>query len=408
MASGARVPVRIRARRFDPGAAGRRIPLTAGGTGLLAAGSALVALAYPLGSRPLLLGGAAALAFVAIAVLLVHRPVATGPVSVQLAQDRLTEGGAATVRVDAARACGRWLLAVPERLGGPRALSGSADYTLADAPRGAHQLGPVLARVTDPFGLAERRVVVAPPTELLVWPRVEHLLDRPGTRRSQDAPEQPRRTQRWSTGTDLVGAHPYQPTDDLRRVLWRVYARTGALHVQDSEQGLDDRLILVCDTGRDAGRTPEVLDVAARLAASVLGYFTGQGWDLVLRAGPYSVRGRGGAVRSAALDALARMQPGGPTVSALCQDLVAGRLRGHVVVVSAGLGADDVRVVQRLVSRGLSVLVVALLWDPDALAGSTGAAAAGARVVALRPDEDVGAVVRRAVLLGSGLAGAAR
>jgi len=206
-------------------------PLTATGAGVLGLAALAVALSGPLRSAPLALLGASLAVLVVLGAASTRRRIRAGSVGLELSADRVEEGAAVQVAVGSGRNR-RLLLELPGPVGGTRPLAGAQTEQLAELPRGLWTLGPVLERVGDPFGLAERQVPVGAPVQLLVRPRVEEVLDRPESRRAQESPERPRLSRRWPSGTDPAGANPYLRGDDLRRVLWRAYARTSRLPVR--------------------------------------------------------------------------------------------------------------------------------------------------------------------------------
>ena len=112
---------------------------------------------------------------------------------------RLAEGETVAMEVGltASRRISTFILEerLPEGLGDPArvAVAGLAggeeishSYRLTCRRRGVYQLGPLVARWGDPFGLTQRETVLAEPFDLLVHPAVEYVQDRPLTRLFED------------------------------------------------------------------------------------------------------------------------------------------------------------------------------------------------------------------------------
>jgi uncharacterized protein (DUF58 family) len=116
--------------------------------------------------------------------------------------------------------------------------------------------------------------MIAEPYELLVHPRVENVSDRPLTRQFEDPPIRPPVSKPWPSGLEFYGMREYAPGDDLRRIVWRAYARTGKLMVREAEQGITDRITIVLSTdrgahSRDAEGLSESFEAGVRAAASL-------------------------------------------------------------------------------------------------------------------------------------------
>lgn len=140
---------------------------------------------------------------------------------------------------------------VLERLGGNA--TSSVAYTVRADVRGRYDVGPLVVRVTDPFGLCE--VVRAFPTvdTLRVIPRVVPL--QPVRLTGQFAGSGESRTRSVAVhGEDDVATREYRYGDDLRRVHWRSTARVGELMVRREEQPWESKATIVLDTRLRAHR----------------------------------------------------------------------------------------------------------------------------------------------------------
>jgi len=129
------------------------------------------------------------------------------------------------------------------------------------------------------------------------------------------------RAQRVGDGTELAKVRPFVPGDRLRRVNWRVSARSDQLHVNAMHADADARVVLLVDALNDVGEShglggsPSSMDITVRAAATLAGHYLRRGdrvglrvfgaWQLTripARAGQVQVR--------RILDALAVVKPG--------------------------------------------------------------------------------------------------
>jgi uncharacterized protein (DUF58 family) len=108
-------------------------------------------------------------------------------------------------------------------------------YRVHPTMRGVHQLGPLRARITDPFGLAEFERELAGQSRVVVVPRTIGLVGLPGgsgTGAGDDGSVRLRSGQ----GEDDAVVRQYRQGDDLRRVHWRSTARRDELMVRVEER----------------------------------------------------------------------------------------------------------------------------------------------------------------------------
>ncbi|GIE37067.1 membrane protein [Actinoplanes italicus] len=140
---------------------------------------------------------------------------------------------------------------VLERLGAHQA--SSVAYTVRADVRGRYPIGPLMVRLTDPFGLCELtrsfpsvdRLTVIP--QVFPLPRVRLAGEYAGTGES-------RARSVAVHGEDDAATREYRRGDDLRRVHWRSTARTGELMVRREEQPWESRATVVLDTRSYAHR----------------------------------------------------------------------------------------------------------------------------------------------------------
>lgn len=151
-------------------------------------------------------------------------------------------------------------------------------YDLPATQRGHWRLGPPLATVNDPLGLATRiwPVTVDEPV-LRITPRVWELPQQ-GDAAGPGSAGEPTPSRVGLAGQDDVLVREHRHGDDLRRVHWRLSAKVGELMVRLEEHPSDPAVTLLVDNrasahvGEGADSTLEwgisfVASVAARLLA---------------------------------------------------------------------------------------------------------------------------------------------
>ena len=270
-------------------------------------------------------------------------------------------------------------------------------YQIRCQRRGAYKVGPLVAVAADPLGLSRRERVIAEPFELLVHPRVEIVSDRPLTRQFEDPPIRPPVSKPWPSGLEFYGMREYAPGDDLRRIVWRATARTGKVMVREAEQGITDRITVIVDTdrgghSRDAAGVSESFEAAARVAASLGVRHLRDGYEVrcETNGGPLTRPLRGAGSQLMLLDALARMEMVREPLSKALMRLVTNPRRdAHNILVTPHLGAQQAAQLRLLLNTGVSVLVVALIWDEEATETLTTAAALGCQVAGVHPGQDL-------------------
>ncbi|HEX4721040.1 MAG TPA: DUF58 domain-containing protein [Pseudonocardiaceae bacterium] len=108
-------------------------------------------------------------------------------------------------------------------------------YRVHPTMRGVHQLGPLRARITDPFGLAEFERELAGQSRVVVVPRTVALVGLPGGSGTGVGDDGSVRL-RSGQGDDDAVVRQYRQGDDLRRVHWRSTARRDELMVRVEER----------------------------------------------------------------------------------------------------------------------------------------------------------------------------
>jgi len=144
-----------------------------------------------------------------------------------------------------------------------------ASYRLPTEARGAFEIGPLEASVTDPFGLATRTRTVAPVAELVVYPHVDRILPLPHTSGNDQMATGSHPTAMGPSGYDFYALRGYQVGDDLRRVHWPSTARRDELMIRQQEMPWQGRATVVLDT-RGRFHTAATFETAVSAAASIV------------------------------------------------------------------------------------------------------------------------------------------
>ncbi|CAM3536893.1 DUF58 domain-containing protein [Nocardioides dubius] len=273
--------------------------LTSRGRSFLAAGITAVVCAIVLGQPALTRVGVLLLVLPVLCALLVGRNryqlslnrtlspglVAAGqPATVQLTlhNDARIRTGLLLVEDQLPYALGNRPRFVVDGLkaGSPR----STTYQVRSDVRGNFTIGPLLVRVSDPFGLVELGRSFHASTQLVVTPRTVPLPPVPiGGAWTGAGDNRPRA---FATGSaEDVTVREYRRGDDLRRVHWRSSARTGELMVRREEQPWQSRATLVLDNRATAHRgtgASSSLEAAVSHAASIAAHLTQRGFTVRL------------------------------------------------------------------------------------------------------------------------------
>ncbi|MER3421057.1 MAG: DUF58 domain-containing protein [Chloroflexota bacterium] len=116
-------------------------------------------------------------------------------------------------------------------------------YPVLCTARGEHTFGPARLRTGDLFGFVEREAEVPSVHRLLVYPRVLPVRG-PGIPSRQVLGPLRARRRILEDPLLVAGVREYLPGDSLRRVHWKVSARTGTLHTKLLEPSTDLSLLL--------------------------------------------------------------------------------------------------------------------------------------------------------------------
>lgn len=123
-------------------------------------------------------------------------------------------------------------------------------YALHASRRGRHQIGPLLVRNLDPFGLATHDMAFSSVTPLSVTPHV-YELSSAGSGTAGDHVTD-RSSSSGLVGADDVLVRDYRPGDEVRRVHWRSTAKIGKLMVRREEQSWSPTTRIVIDNRANA------------------------------------------------------------------------------------------------------------------------------------------------------------
>ena len=387
--------------------------LTTSGLVLVFMTAAFWFLGWLVGGRPLYL-----ISYVLLLVLIVSYVLGRRPLTLEGlrsdARPRFAEGETIDmeVRLTAGRRLSTFILEeqVPPGLGEtPRIAVPSIDggqevshaYKLSCSRRGVYNIGPLVVKWGDPFGLTQRQAVLAEPTEMLVHPGVEFVQDRPLTRLFEDPPIRPPVSKPWPQGLEFYGMRAYTPGDDIRRIVWRAFARTGQLLVRESEQGITDKITIILDQDErhhTRGEVSDSFEAAVKAAASLGVRHLREGYQVTLEGngGRLLPPVRGGNSQMRLLDTLARVERSRESVVDPIMRLVSDPSRDtHVVVITPRLHAEAASRLNFLLQRGASVLVAAVIWDDDSEDTLGAAASLGCQVVELRPNVPLAVSFRR-------------
>jgi uncharacterized protein (DUF58 family) len=233
---------------------------------------------------------------------------------------------------------------VLERLGPHQA--SSVAYTVRADVRGRYDIGPLVVRLTDPFGLCELIRSFATVDRLTVIPQV---VDLPTVRLAGEymGSGESRARSVAVHGEDDAATREYRHGDDLRRVHWRSTARVGELMVRREEQPWESRATVVLDT-RTTGHRGEGPTASFEWAVSAIASVA-----VHLRHGGYKLR----MVTDAGIDIDASEADG------------EGVLLDHLAEVRLSPQADVASLVERIRRRsdgGLVIGVFGLLSPAEA------------------------------------------
>ncbi|AHI00488.1 DUF58 domain-containing protein [Kutzneria viridogrisea] len=242
-------------------------------------------------------------------------------------------------------------------------------YQLRPVLRGIQQVGPLMARVTDPFGLAEYDRQLLGHSKLIVVPRVYPLSGLPGGA-GMGAGEDGMVRLRSGQGEDDAVVRNYRHGDDMRKVHWRSTARRDELMVRVEETPWRGGTTVLLDHRASAHRgtgPTSSLEWVISFAASVCLHLHRNGQHVRLVTEDGRVLAGGGRETGHSdlevLDALAALNPSHQRDLVCTSDPAGGQ---EMVAV---LGATNVAAATELckhrprTSRSLAVLLDVSAWE---------------------------------------------
>jgi uncharacterized protein (DUF58 family) len=248
-------------------------------------------------------------------------------------------------------------------------------YRVHPIMRGVHQLGPLRARITDPFGLAEFERELAGQSRIVVVPRTVPLIGLPGGSGTGVGDDGSVRL-RSGQGEDDAVVRQYRQGDDLRRVHWRSTARRDELMVRVEERPWRGGTTVLLDRrmGAHRGNGPGAsLEWAVSLCGSICVHLhqCGQQVRLVAEDGQVLVgdNAETGYSDDVVLDALAMLQQTHSRELSCGVDPGAGH---ELVAIMGAITATEAAELARVRSRRARSLAV--LLDVPTWAGESPAA----------------------------------
>jgi uncharacterized protein (DUF58 family) len=240
-------------------------------------------------------------------------------------------------------------------------------FEFQSPPRSNYKIGPLMARVRDPFGFYLTETILGP-ENLCVMPRPERL---------RAVQLRPRHVGLWpgiipskalGIGTEFYSMRRYVPGDDPKRINWKASARYNSLIVNETEAERVTDVMVVLDTdvtfyGPVEG---EMFERGVQAAASIASHLLRQGnrVGLVLQGserGSVSA-GFGKRHERRILYLLAAAKPGRARVStSYIMNLLARRMlpfSAQIVIVSSLLDPEMKEGVRQLTVAGYSMLIL--------------------------------------------------
>ncbi|MWG36645.1 DUF58 domain-containing protein [Halomarina oriensis] len=210
--------------------------------------------------------------------------------------------------------------------------AGHVEYEMEYARRGAHDIGPLSLRITDPLGLIAETYRYESDKHVLVYPTVTPITDGTPLARLVDQAGMPDRQ-----AFDRL--REYAPGDSLRDVNWKTTAKYGDMVV--TEFAAEDQGAVSVVGEATADGTGENADAMAGAVASLVVFLLDMGIEveLVVPGGELEA-GLGDTHRQAALDLLARTPPGRVSDEAVARADVHVLADGETNVDVRGIGVE--------------------------------------------------------------------
>ncbi|MEV4775624.1 DUF58 domain-containing protein [Microbacterium sp. LWH12-1.2] len=362
----------------------RRRTLTGRGAGALLAGVACVVLANAVAAPILLYVGLLLFLLPALSFLVVRIPRRTGTVARQISTDLITvsELSRVTVRFNL-RAIriphGLWRDVLPDAVAGesggeypPR--SGQLSYVITGVRRGIWQIGPLMLRTVDPFGLAQReqefgetRTVTVVPEVFTLAPLTVRVGAAGGTAHTSSS--------RLGQGSDNLSPRHYISGDSMRRIHWRATAHRGQLMVRQEEEESSPDALVVLDRSaarwdRPGHSADARFETAVSLCASAAIHLVQEGYSVDVIDSAGNVLGelrRHEDDRDGLLVALAMVTPRGDSRD--LPTLIGGTPPGPLVYITGRIDEEDAALLRP--SGAAAAMLFATEAQPGAMAAAT-------------------------------------
>jgi uncharacterized protein (DUF58 family) len=127
------------------------------------------------------------------------------------------------------------------------------NYEINAGARGRYTVGPLIVRLSDPFGLAQVTSELAGTSEVVVHPKVEPLTS-PSLGGELASSSATKVRHLFSQGDEFYTTRDYRDGDDLRKVHWRSSAKRGQLMIRQEERPWQARALIALDLRRGAHR----------------------------------------------------------------------------------------------------------------------------------------------------------
>jgi uncharacterized protein (DUF58 family) len=162
------------------------------------------------------------------------------------------------------------------RIRPPAGHSERVTWSLRAIRWGSYRLGPVTVRTQDRLGLVSYSERLGESARLRVYPSFERLRKLVPPARTQLSSGN-RISRRHGEGLEFADIRAFTPGDRVRRVNWRVTARTGIAHVNDFHLERNADLILFVDSFADLELDQDsVLSLAVRAASALAEGYLGE------------------------------------------------------------------------------------------------------------------------------------
>jgi uncharacterized protein (DUF58 family) len=239
-----------------------------------------------------------------------------------------------------------------------------AAYRVPTSRRGRFRIGPLVATIADPFGLARRELPVDGVADVVVCPRV-HAIVAPGAGVGREPGPDPTASARGLVHDEhgeFRTLRDYEVGDELRRVHWRTTARTGRLVVRQDEAPWLPRVSVVLDV-RPSSFDGMSFETAIEAAASVLNCLRRDRRPVELLTSTGAVlTGSNPDAPHAVLEQLATIEPDGPD---RLVDVLAGLRSKRAGLVVAIVGRLDDATARALTHLAAHVAVIAVVVSSD-------------------------------------------